>query len=211
MTPYKNGIWYDEGDNEEDLENPPVDPNDPEEPNDPTPPDYGDDDPWGDDEPPEVDTPKPITQSILLTVKKMLGIAEEYHAFDLDVITNINATFFTLNQLGVGPEYPYTISGEEELWEDFLEAQHPLMTSVQTYTYMRVRLMFDPPTNSFLVDSFRKQCDEFEWRFTVQPKIKMEVEKPEEPEEEKPDEGGEMASRRRARSSRRLTPMDIFG
>lgn len=119
---------------------------------------------------------KPITQSILLTIKKMLGIAEEYHAFDLDVITNINATFFTLNQLGVGPRLPYSITGIDETWSDFLGSQKEFINAVQTYTYMRVRLMFDPPTNSFLVDAMQKQCQEYEWRFTVQPKTEEELE-----------------------------------
>lgn len=119
---------------------------------------------------------KPITQSILLTVKKMLGIAEEYHAFDLDVITNINAVFLSLNQLGVGPRLPYSITGTKETWSDFLGDQEKYMAAVQTYVYQRVRLLFDPPTNSFLVDAMQKSCQELEWRFTVQPKTEGEVE-----------------------------------
>lgn len=118
----------------------------------------------------ETPTTKPMTQSILLTIKKMLGIAEEYHAFDIDIVTNINAVFLTLNQLGVGPTMPFQITGDSETWNDFLKDQEAFMAGVQTYIYMRVRLMFDPPTNSFLVDSLRKQCDELEWRFMIQPK-----------------------------------------
>lgn len=111
---------------------------------------------------------KPPTTSIMLTVKKMLGIAEEYHAFDLDIITNINAVFFTLNQLGIGPEFPFSITGPETEWSDFLGDHDKLLQGIQTYTYMRVRLMFDPPTNSFLVDSMQKQIDQMEWRFMTQ-------------------------------------------
>ena len=121
--------------------------------------------------------PKPITQSILLTIKKMLGISEEYHAFDIDVITNINAVFLTLNQLGVGPILPYAITGDEETWQDFLGEQYDYLAGVQTYVYQRVRLMFDPPTNSFLVDAMRKSCDEFEWRFSIQPKTQAQVDR----------------------------------
>lgn len=121
--------------------------------------------------------PKPITQSILLTIKKMLGISEEYHAFDIDVIMNINAVFLTLNQLGVGPILPYAITGDEETWQDFLGEQYGYLSGVQTYVYQRIRLLFDPPTNSFLVDAMRKSCDEFEWRFTVQPKNQAQVDK----------------------------------
>lgn len=109
-----------------------------------------------------------FTQSILLTIKKMLGISEEYHAFDIDILTNINAVFLTLNQLGVGPTMPYHITGEDETWQDFLGDQNDILAGIQTYVYQRVRLMFDPPTNSFLVDSMRKQIEEFEWRFNVQ-------------------------------------------
>lgn len=146
--PFVNGIWQDEI---------PVDDNQ-ESPSDPNQPEV------------EIPIPeyKPITNSIMLTVKKMLGIAEEYHAFDLDIITNINAVFLTLNQLGVGPEYPFAITGPETQWDDFLGDQFEILQAIQTYTFMRVRLMFDPPTNSFLVDSMQKQIDEMEWRFMTQ-------------------------------------------
>lgn len=139
------------------------------------PDDYNPDFPSLDDPEPEIPSTKPITKSILLTVKKMLGIAEEYHAFDLDIIININAVFLTLNQLGVGPLTPYQITGVDETWADFLGDQEEFMAGVQTYTYLRVRLMFDPPTNSFLVDSFQKQIQELEWRFNVQPKSQAQL------------------------------------
>lgn len=107
-----------------------------------------------------------MTNSILLTVKKMLGIAEEYHAFDLDIIININSVFLTLNQLGVGPIQPYKITGEEENWDDF-QGESPI-PGVETYVYLKTRLLFDPPTNSFLVDNIQKQIAELEWRMNVQ-------------------------------------------
>lgn len=109
-----------------------------------------------------------ITDSILLTVKKMLGIAEEYVAFDIDLIVNINSVFLTLNQLGVGPKTPYRIEGSEETWADFLKEQREKLVGVETYVYLKTRLLFDPPTNSFLVDAIQKQCDELEWRLNVQ-------------------------------------------
>lgn len=146
---FVNGIWQDDPINKDANEGTSTEPNTPEV---------------------EIPIPeyKPITNSILLTVKKMLGISEEYHAFDLDIITNINAIFFTLNQLGVGPKYPFAITGPETQWEDFLSEQDELLKGIQTYAYMRVRLMFDPPTNSFLVDSMQKQIEEMEWRFMTQ-------------------------------------------
>lgn len=117
---------------------------------------------------PAIPTVKPITQSILLTIKKMLGIAEEYHAFDLDIVININSVFLTLNQLGVGPSTPYQITGTDETWTDFLGDQNGLAVGVQTYVYLKTRLLFDPPTNSFLVDSMQKQIQELEWRLNIQ-------------------------------------------
>lgn len=105
-----------------------------------------------------------MTQSILLTTKKMLGIAEEYHAFDLDIITHINSVFLFLYQFGVGPDSPYQITDETQEWSEF-QTDIP---GVPTYMYLRVRLLFDPPTNSFLVDSMKEQIKEFEWRFDVQ-------------------------------------------
>lgn len=107
-----------------------------------------------------------MTNSIFLTVKKMLGIAEEYHAFDLDIITNINSVFLNLNQLAVGPIEPFQITGEEETWDDF-QSENPI-PGVQTYVYLKTRLLFDPPTNSFLVDNIQKQIAELEWRMNVQ-------------------------------------------
>lgn len=110
----------------------------------------------------------PITQSILLTVKKMLGIAEEYHAFDLDLIININSVFLTLNQLGVGPDKPFRISSDVETWGDFLGDQYENLDGVETYVYLKTRLLFDPPTNSFLVDAMQTQVAELEWRLNFQ-------------------------------------------
>lgn len=107
-----------------------------------------------------------MTNSIFLTIKKMLGIAEEYHAFDLDIIVNINSVFLSLNQLGVGPIDPFQINGEEETWDDFQGEN--LIPGVQTYVYLKTRLVFDPPTNSFLVDNIQKQIAELEWRMNVQ-------------------------------------------
>lgn len=115
------------------------------------------------------------TKSILITIKKMLGLSVDHTAFDLDVVMSINATFLTLNQLGIGPRLPYAIYGYDETWSDFLGEQEEFLAAVQTYVYMRVRLMFDPPTNSFLVDSMQKQIQEFEWRFSVQPTTEKEL------------------------------------
>ena len=104
--------------------------------------------------------------SILNSVKKKLGIQEDYTHFDEDIIIDINSVFMILNQLGVGPDEPFTIEDEDAYWEDFIESTR--IEAVKSYMYMRVRLMFDPPTSGFLVDSLNKQIAELEWRMLVQ-------------------------------------------
>lgn len=106
-----------------------------------------------------------MTESILLTVKKMLGIDQDYHAFDIDIVVHINSVFLTLYQLGIGPKTPYEISGDEETWEDFYGSTP--IPGVKSYVYLKVRLLFDPPTNSFLVQNMKDQIAEFEWRLNV--------------------------------------------
>lgn len=104
--------------------------------------------------------------SILNSVKKKLGIQEDYTHFDEDIIIDINSVFMILNQLGVGPDEPFTIEDEDAYWEDFID--NARIEAVKSYMYMKVRLMFDPPTSGFLVDSLKKQIDELEWRMLVQ-------------------------------------------
>lgn len=104
--------------------------------------------------------------SILNSVKKKLGIQEDYTHFDEDIIIDINSVFMILNQLGVGPDEPFTIEDEDTYWEDFID--NTRIEAVKSYMYMKVRLMFDPPTSGFLVDSLNKQIAELEWRMLVQ-------------------------------------------
>lgn len=130
-----------------------------------------------------------ITNSILLTIKKMLGIAEEYHAFDIDIIVNINSVFLTLNQLGIGPDDSYSIEGEEETWIDFLGDTWQDFVSVKTYVYLKTRLLFDPPTNSFLVDAMQRQATELEWRLMEQKAyLYPETEEENPGDDDKPDD-----------------------
>lgn len=106
-----------------------------------------------------------MDESILISIKKLLGIAEEDTSFDTDVIMHINSILSICTQLGVG-EKNFKIEDETSKWEDFIDT-YTQMDVVRSYIYIRVRLLFDPPTNSFLVDSLKKQADEFEWRLTV--------------------------------------------
>lgn len=106
-------------------------------------------------------------ESILTSIKKLLGIAEEYEHFDTDITIHINSSLSVLTQLGVGPSEGYIITGAEETWIDFINADAKTIEMIKSYIYMKVRLLFDPPTNSFLVESFNRQIQELEWRILV--------------------------------------------
>ena len=97
----------------------------------------------------------------------MLGIEEDYEAFDTDVMAHINTVFMTLNQLGVGPEGGFSISGKSETWYGFTE-NIKFFNAVKTYIYLKVKLVFDPPTSSFVTESMRKEINELEWRLAHQ-------------------------------------------
>lgn len=105
--------------------------------------------------------------SILTSVKKMLGIEPEYEHFDQDIIMHINSVLLILNQLGVGPSNPYLITGADETWNDFFVDSTPIEL-VKSYIYLKVRLIFDPPTTGVLHEAMERQVKEFEWRLNVQ-------------------------------------------
>ena len=111
--------------------------------------------------------PVAANKSILTSIKKMLGIAEEDVSFDQDITMHINAVFMILNQLGIGPLRSFFITDETQLWDQFLTVNDDF-GAIQSYMYLRVRLVFDPPTNSFLVESIKNQISEYEWRLLAQ-------------------------------------------
>lgn len=104
-------------------------------------------------------------ESILTSIKKKLGITEEYAHFDDQLIMDINSVLMVLEQIGVG-EDGFTISSDEQTWDEFLNNIKNL-EAVKTYIYLRVRLMFDPPQNSSIQQAFKQQADELEWRLNV--------------------------------------------
>jgi hypothetical protein len=108
-----------------------------------------------------------MTDSILDSTKKVLNLDADYTSFDQDIIMHINAAFSTLNQLGVGPQSGFMIEDNEAVWFDFLAGDLRL-NNVKTYVYLRVRMLFDPPTIGYLVDAMQKQIEELEWRINVQ-------------------------------------------
>lgn len=108
-----------------------------------------------------------MTDSILITTKKALGISADYEAFDVDIIMYINSVFSTLNQLGVGPAESFAIDDDTSTWAEFIGSEKNI-NSVKTYVYLRVRLLFDPPATSFAINAMEKQVEEFGWRLNVQ-------------------------------------------
>lgn len=108
-----------------------------------------------------------LDESILDSIKKLLNLLKDDTAFDTDVIININSVFTTLRQLGVGPEKGFRILGNEEKWNDFI-SDELMLDSVKTYVYLKVKIVFDPPLNSSLMDSFERQIKELEWRLNVE-------------------------------------------
>lgn len=105
--------------------------------------------------------------SILDSVKKILGMDASYTVFDLDVTLHINSVFSTLNQLGVGPDAGFMIEDNTALWDTFLLGD-PRLNQVKSYVFLRVKMLFDPPMTSFHIDAMKEQIKELEWRLNVQ-------------------------------------------
>lgn len=104
--------------------------------------------------------------SILDSIKKLLGIAPEYTAFDNDIIMHINSVFFILSQIGVGPAEGFSIKDNSATWTDFV----PNITNLEalkTYVYLKVRLLFDPPSSSAVAEAMNRQISELEWRLYI--------------------------------------------
>ena len=104
--------------------------------------------------------------SILTSIKKLLGITEEYENFDQDIIMHINSAFMILNQLGVGPKSGFSISDKSSTWDEFIPESSNL-EAVKTYVHLKVKLMFDPPLSSTVIEAIKAQINELEWRLNV--------------------------------------------
>ena len=114
-------------------------------------------------------------ESILTSVKKMLGIAEEYEHFDPDIIMHINSVFMILTQLGVGPPEGFMIEGEDATWSEYISGgkTSESIEAVKTYVFVRVRLMFDPPQSSAVIESMNRIISELEWRLNISAETKQ--------------------------------------
>ncbi len=107
-----------------------------------------------------------ITESILTSVKKLLGIDEAYNHFDSDLIMYINSVFSILTQMGVGPANGFSITGNSEKWTDFTD-EPDKFSFVKSYMHLKVKLLFDPPLSSAVIESINRQISEFEWRLFI--------------------------------------------
>lgn len=107
-----------------------------------------------------------MTDSILNTIKKLLGIAEENTEFDLDIILHINSVFTILTQLGVGPSKGFFITDGSATWADFIP-EGEMIEAVKSYMACKVRMLFDPPTSSVTMQALQNMCNELEWRLNV--------------------------------------------
>lgn len=105
-------------------------------------------------------------ESILIYIRQMLiGNDDETH-FDPDIIIHINSVFSILNQMGVGPKETFSIVDDKATWSDFIEDDADY-NEVKTYMYLKVKMIFDPPSSSSVMDAFKRQIDELEWRLSV--------------------------------------------
>lgn len=105
--------------------------------------------------------------SILGTIKTMLGLTSDVEAFDQELITHINSVFTILNQLDIGPDAGFMIYGYDEVWGNFVE-DVTLTTMVREFIYLKVRMIFDPPASSVVSDAFNQRIAELEWRMNIQ-------------------------------------------
>ena len=105
--------------------------------------------------------------SILTSVKKLLGIDEAYEHFDQNLIIHINSVLAILTQLGVGPENGFSISDKSAVWNDFISDSLKL-EFVKSYMNLKVRLLFDPPLGSAVIEAINRQISELEWRIQVE-------------------------------------------
>ncbi len=108
-----------------------------------------------------------MDDSILDSIKKILGMPPDYDAFDTDLVIHINSVFGILAQLGVGPAGGFSISDNTTLWKAYLGDSKDL-EMVKSYMALKVRLVFDPPTIGAVMDAMKEQIREYEWRLNVQ-------------------------------------------
>lgn len=114
------------------------------------------------------------SESILDSIKKLIGIEDTETYFDSDIVTGVNSAFSSLNQIGIGPDDGFSISDNTKVWNDYLTDVRTLEL-VKSYVHLKTKLLFDPPSSSSIVDIINKEISEFEWRLNVIKTTKQEV------------------------------------
>lgn len=100
-------------------------------------------------------------------MKKMLGIDVDDDSFDTDIIVHINTMIPALSQMGIGPRNGFIVTSADEEWSDYINSDVINLEGVKSYLYLRIKLIFDPPTNSTTVEAFNNSIRELEWRMTL--------------------------------------------
>ena len=108
-----------------------------------------------------------MEDSVLNTIKKLLGLDSEYTAFDTDVVVLINAALMILQQYGIVSKEGYAITDATDKWSDFIPSDK-MLQGVKEYVYLRVKMVFDPPPNSFVMEAYDRMMNELEWRLKEQ-------------------------------------------
>ena len=109
-----------------------------------------------------------MEESILTSIKKLLGLTEEYTNFDTDIIIHINSAFMVLNQIGVGPEEGFSIEDDSSTWDEYIPEDVKKLEAVKTYIYLKVKIVFDPPQSGIVMEAIKQSIAEYEWRLNVQ-------------------------------------------
>ena len=104
--------------------------------------------------------------SILTSIKKLMGLTEEYDAFDQDILILINSVLFELEQIGVKAKDGFSLTDKTVVWSDYSDDDR-LLNALKPYIYMKTKLAFDPPTSSWALDSMNRIIDRFEWRINL--------------------------------------------
>jgi hypothetical protein len=105
--------------------------------------------------------------SILTSIKKMLGISSDNTDFDTDIIIHINTVFGILNELGVGPSSGYMITDANNTWADYGISDDNNLNAVKSYMYLKVKMLFDPPITSAIQNANTQLINELEWRLNI--------------------------------------------
>ena len=107
-------------------------------------------------------------ESILTSIKKLIGITEDYKHFDTDLIIHINSVFMILSQMGIGPDNGFSITDETTTWNDYLPEDNKNFEAVKTYMHLKTRIVFDPPQSSSTMEAMKQTISELEWRLNVE-------------------------------------------